>query len=669
MAPSSQHVGHDIAQALAAQTLAAPQTAASGSGLPFLTAQFLTLAADASLTAERIFTAGSGLSAVDSGAGAAYTLSLGTPSTLTVASTNTASGTTHTHAVTSSSAPGAAASLLATDGSGNLTLSATLRLNGTLDFGGDVDLSRKGANILQFNSGDSVESLTYTSGLAGWHIDSGGNAEFQNVRVRGELAASVFRVSEITATAGTLGVFKSAATLYADYTAPGSVGSSNTLTARNSAVGGSLLAANDVIRIKSYDGTAVRDLWFTVTAVGTNHGSNTDYTVRLESGTTGVVFTAGTAVADYGPSGSGFLTQSADGTVGSSANLTIADHAGSPWSTTTLRVRLGNLNGSFGLSSDLYGIGIGDYAGGNYLKYDGTNGFTLKAGNNNVTIDADGIKIVAPSSSVSTDLIGWTSGGSVVNGLVGLYSAGSYTQLFVQAAGIAANDQAAIHLNAQGYGQAGQFELMLVSPAGAVSGYLSAGNFTGGGQAFGGLILGATATTTTPSAMLDVRGNIKASSQVWSAIDGNTGGFFAGATGDVHWYRDTGPILRSPNTVTIDGGLNLGSASGASAGQFKSSANIWAAIDGNTGGFFTGALADVQWYRDTGSVMRTPNKVQVDGAFGCNTKGPQTAYASGGALAAYVAGANGLDTGAHMSALVTLVTNIRAALVADGIMS
>ena len=43
--------------------------------------------------------------------------------------------------------------------------------------------------------------------------------------------------------------------------------------------------------------------------------------------------------------------------------------------------------------------------------------------------------------------------------------------------------------------------------------------------------------------------------------------------------------------------------------------------------------------------------------------------ASGGALASYVDGTHGLDTAAHMQALYNLVVNIRAALVANGIMS
>lgn len=61
--------------------------------------------------------------------------------------------------------------------------------------------------------------------------------------------------------------------------------------------------------------------------------------------------------------------------------------------------------------------------------------------------------------------------------------------------------------------------------------------------------------------------------------------------------------------------------------------------------------------------------VQSSGGAGFNGAPPQTAAASGGALAAYGAGANGLDTAAHMSALHALVVSIRAALVANGIMS
>lgn len=52
-------------------------------------------------------------------------ITLGTPSTLTVSTTNALTSTSHTHAITSSSAPGAAASLLATDSSGILGSTGT----------------------------------------------------------------------------------------------------------------------------------------------------------------------------------------------------------------------------------------------------------------------------------------------------------------------------------------------------------------------------------------------------------------------------------------------------------------------------------------------------------------------------------------------------------------
>jgi len=63
------------------------------------------------------------------------------------------------------------------------------------------------------------------------------------------------------------------------------------------------------------------------------------------------------------------------------------------------------------------------------------------------------------------------------------------------------------------------------------------------------------------------------------------------------------------------------------------------------------------------------NNLIVDGAFGCNAAAAQTAYASGGALAAYATGAYGLNSDVNMSALHALVVKMRAALVANGIMS
>jgi hypothetical protein len=67
-------------------------------------------------------------------------------------------------------------------------------------------------------------------------------------------------------------------------------------------------------------------------------------------------------------------------------------------------------------------------------------------------------------------------------------------------------------------------------------------------------------------------------------------------------------------------------------------------------------------------VALVTGSLQCTTGFGCNSKTAQTAYASGGAVTPG-AGAYGYSSAVNAAALATLVTNIRAALVASGIMS
>jgi len=659
--------GIPIPPALAAQTLSTPYggNSSSGSGGADLTAQYLVLAADTLLTSERVFTPGSGLNGVDGGAGGAYTLNLNTPGTLSAVSTNSAGGN-HTHAVTSSSNPGAAASLLSSDVSGGLTLSGVLRLNSTLDFGGDVDLARKGANVLELSTGDSFESLSYTSGVAGWHIGADGSAEFQNVRVRGEIAASVFRISEISATAGTFGVFYSAGEVYSDYTAPGSVGSSNTLTARNSAVGASLFATNDVLRIKSFDGTAVRDLWFLVTAVGTNAGDNTSYTVKLESGTTGVTFKAGTAIADYGPSGSGFITLSADGTVGSSANLTIADHAGSPWSATTLRVRLGNLNGTYDVGShNYYGIGIGDYAGGagNFLRYDSSDGFKIQVGGGDVTLDSNGITL--STGTGYTNAINWYDTGSSYYATQIYTSYGSgLASLQLNAQGKASTDTGIVEIVATNNSGAGQESLFYMQAGGSPASNWASFSNGGGSSTFSGLTIGAESA---PNAMLDVRGSadITGGLNVGTAT-GAASGQLKGTILDANSGQTGGLVIshRSTGTPAASFGVPLSmrgdDSTNVEQDLFKINA-VWATATHGS----QAARAVFLAYDATSSReclrLESSGTAPMVGFFGATAVAQQSVGSAAPAGGTGTA-AGGWDTAAHRDAAITLLNNIRTAL-------
>lgn len=58
-------------------------------------------------------------------------------------------------------------------------------------------------------------------------------------------------------------------------------------------------------------------------------------------------------------------------------------------------IRIGDMNGSFGTTAERYGIGIGDYAGGNYLSYNAeeAGALRLKGGAGGVTFDGEGLEI------------------------------------------------------------------------------------------------------------------------------------------------------------------------------------------------------------------------------------------------------------------------------------
>jgi hypothetical protein len=118
---------------------------------------------------------------------------------------------------------------------------------------------------------------------------------------------------------------------------------------------------------------------------------------------------------------------------------------------------------------------------------------------------------------------------------------------------------------------------------------------------------------------------------------------------------DTGLIIGRANSVNAAGIINYRSDATAANGTLRlgiAGVGVALTIDGNKAVVATSTL-------------------QATGGFGCNTKTPQTAYASGGAAPAGGTGtaAGAYDTAAHRDALITLVNNIRAALVANGIMS
>src|SRR4030067_1613504 len=175
--------------------------------------------------------------------------------------------------------------------------------------------------------------------------------------------------------------------------------------------GTSTFSVNDILRIKN----SIDDEWMRVDAVI----DNSHYTVTRDLSedyalNNNPAWSAGAAIVNYGQSGDGgiFLTASES----NSPYISIFDHAGSPWDTINTRVRLGNLNGYLGYSSDIYGLGIGSSAANQAnLTFDSTNGIRIRTAttdkfvfdNSGNAYIASSVTIGGSSGVLASTLDGW----------------------------------------------------------------------------------------------------------------------------------------------------------------------------------------------------------------------------------------------------------------------
>jgi hypothetical protein len=219
-----------------------------------------------------------------------------------------------------------------------------------------------------------IESTNYTPGSLGTGFKLTEDLlEVGNIAARGVIRSGVFQKDVVSAIGGNLAITKGSDVLAVDMTAA----DASTLTIE----GNETFAVNDILRIKD----ETYDEWLLVT----NIGSAPTYTVTRDQASVyspdaNPVWTKGATVVNYGASGDGgvFITASES----NAPYMSIFTHVGSPWSALTTRLRLGNLNGYLGYTSDLYGIGIGE--ANKYVKYDPTNGLRIKG---DVTISDGGI--------------------------------------------------------------------------------------------------------------------------------------------------------------------------------------------------------------------------------------------------------------------------------------
>jgi len=164
--------------------------------------QEITLGSGLSFSGSTLVSTGTGgtVTSITSGNGMNFTtitstgvVTMGTPSTLTVSTSNALTSTSHTHAITSSSAPGAAASILATDSSGIIGSTGTRIVKGWFI---DLTVTNAITGSVTGNAG-TVTNATFTTALTvnGGTLTLTANAANTSVLTIGAGAVSVSGVN------------------------------------------------------------------------------------------------------------------------------------------------------------------------------------------------------------------------------------------------------------------------------------------------------------------------------------------------------------------------------------------------------------------------------------------------------------------------------------------
>lgn len=246
---------------------------------------------------------------------------------------------------------------------GGWTLGATTLTSANITLDSDNDLIL--VNTLTIDgTNDRIRSGNYVSGMAGAGFTLEPDLlEVGNIAARGIIRTAVFQKDIVSALGGSFIFSKGADVLASDMTAA----DASTLTIE----GNETFAVGDFLWIK--DDT--NEEWLEVT----NIGSAPTYTVTRDKDSdygadSNPAWKKGATVVNTGQSGDGFVYMTASET--NAPYLSVITHAGAPWTTLTTHLRLGNLNGFLGYTSDLYGIAIG--SADDYLKYEPTNGLRIK---------------------------------------------------------------------------------------------------------------------------------------------------------------------------------------------------------------------------------------------------------------------------------------------------
>lgn len=291
-----------------------------------------------------------------------------------------------------SSKPGEASHILASTSAGKLQLplfeaetsvttpavtsGSGVSLNITSGTSGDIILT-PASGLTKITSGTSIQSNGYASQTTGMRISHAGEGDFRYIYAD-ELHAKSFIADLEQALAGGQIISKSVTSLSVNYVLP-AAGVSSSFTANDlpSAKGMRVFETGDFIGFRVIDRSAgsltIGWAWGTVSAYIDNlDGTQTWTFTRSASPNAGIA--SGTVykdaiILDFGKSGNGYHEVNAiDGLQGSNSPYSqIVTWATNP-ANRTVRTRLGNLRGIFGVTgSSVYSLAIESATGGTFI--------------------------------------------------------------------------------------------------------------------------------------------------------------------------------------------------------------------------------------------------------------------------------------------------------------
>ena len=245
-----------------------------------------------------------------------------------------------------------------------------------------IDSSKiTGTNIV-IDSAGSIQTSDYASDLKGWKISAAGNgsAEFENAKIRGTLATTVFEKTSVNAVGGQLYVANSTTLTGSSFAGASTNGNYTPTQTTMSVENVTGFETGEILTAKKFSGTGFATEYLYVNSASRDGVGDTDLTGRLyvtraygngltgnsaslgESPSAAQSYSGSQVIVSTGKLGTGFIRINANPNDTATPYIDIVERTGSGIYDVALKARLGDLSGLannsyvFGKSNPGFGL-------------------------------------------------------------------------------------------------------------------------------------------------------------------------------------------------------------------------------------------------------------------------------------------------------------------------